>query len=64
MYPEYNTYTRTNARSASEIDLEVREMERKLALMYYRDQNHTPNKFAEGLRRTFKRVTALLAALF
>lgn len=64
MYEDLNTNNTYHAHQAFEIDLHVREMEKKMALMNALNRIHSTGGGNGIFRRTAKRIASLIAALF
>lgn len=64
MYNETNTNFIPRARGANEISMQVRETERKMALLHV--LSHSQPQESEGgiVRRTARRIATLMANLF
>ncbi len=65
MYGDYdNTHNTYHAQRAYEIDLRVREMEKKYALMSYINSPHAGDGFFTSVKKTARRLAGLVSGLF
>ncbi len=64
MYTDYNTTETHRSHRAQEIDLRVREMDKKFALMNLGNRGELSGSAGNILSRTAKRLASLLAGLF
>lgn len=64
MYTDYNINETHHAHRAHEIDLRVRETEKKIALMNARNRGDSTGSASGILRKTAKRIATLVAGLF
>ena len=67
MYNEFNTYNTTHTRGASEIEMYVREQEKKMSLMkaiYYSDADTHPGQKQKSRKNPFRALLGIFLAGF
>ena len=64
MYNDMNQNNSGRSQRAFEIELHVREMEKKYALMNAMNRANATTDFLAGFKRTSRRIASLLSTLF